>query len=84
MIETAISSLAVSILTQVVKKVPSIPINEGHKLAIRGLAVGLSLVSTIILAWLSGQLNIDNLQPIIGQTVVTYIGSVLAYYGFVK
>lgn len=84
MIETVVSSVLVSLVTQVIKKAPAVPVYEGQKLALRGVAIGLSLVSTLILAWLTGQLSVEYLMPILNQTIITYFGSVLAYYGLIR
>lgn len=82
--ESFISGAIVTLLTQTIKKVPYIPINEGNKLALRGVAVILSAVSTIVMAWLAGGLELQNTLPIVAQTIYTYINSVVVYYGLVR
>lgn len=82
--ESFISGTIVTLLTQVIKKVPFIPVNEGNKLAIRGVAVALSVVSTLVMAWSVDGLALQNAVPIVAQSVYTYINSVVVYYGLVR
>jgi len=82
--ESFISGTIVTLLTQVIKKVPFIPVSEGNKLAVRGVAVALSVVSTLVMAWSIDGLALQNAVPIVTQSIYTYFNSVVVYYGFVR
>jgi len=57
-----LGSVGVFISTEIVKYIKVIPINEGQKSRVRSLAAGLSVLSTVLMTALSGNLDPKDVQ----------------------
>lgn len=63
-------SVGVYLSTEIVKYIKVIPINEGQKLRIRSLAAGLSMLATVIMAVMSGNIDPRDVQNLLIQIVM--------------
>ena len=82
--ENAISGLVVTLLTQVAKNSPSIPVGKFEKGKVRALVVGLSLISAVATAYIDGTLLTGGVLNVVGDTIANWIFSIITYYGLVK
>lgn len=57
-------SIGVWLSTELVKKIPAIPVNDGQKLRIRAVALALSAVATAVIAWTNDSLRPENIQDV--------------------
>lgn len=57
-------SIGVWLSTELVKKIPAIPVNDGQKARIRATALALSAVATALVAWTNDSLRPENVQDV--------------------
>lgn len=74
----------VAILTQVAKKMPVVPINEGNTYLLRALAALLSVAGVVLVHYSNGTFAHVDWANIGLESVVTYFMSYLAYAGVIK
>lgn len=79
-----IQPIVISLVTEVLKKLPFVPLNEKNKLAIQGVTVALSVGAVIGQAYLAGALADASTVDIISASISNYLLAVLAYHGFIK
>ena len=57
-------SIGVWLSTELVKKIPAIPVNDGQKVRIRATALALSAIVTAVVAWTNDSLRPENVQDV--------------------
>lgn len=77
-----IDALIVAVLTQMSKRLPTLKGASVTK--IRMFAGALSIISTVALAYSTGNLADASTASLVQDTLITYFGSVLAYHGLIK
>lgn len=58
-------SIGVWLSTELVKKIPAIPVSDGQKVRIRAVALTLSAVATAVIAWTNDSLRPENVQDVL-------------------
>lgn len=90
-----ISGIIIAGITEGAKRIPQIPLSAGQTRRIQAVGIGLSIVSTLIAAYLNGDLNtavqaegfqqnIIVIVTLLGFSISTWFTSVLAYHGLIK
>jgi hypothetical protein len=65
------SSVAVAIITQLLKQHPTFPLEEGQKLRIRAFATLLSACSVVLLGVAQGSLSAADVQNVLAALITT-------------
>ena len=76
---TFFAPIVLSLITQGVKKVEMIPINAGQKARIRTFVGVGAFILALTEAYLNGTLSSSPLLPILGDTIVNYVGASVTY-----
>lgn len=79
-----INGFAISLITELAKRVQSFPISPEQVGRIRIFSGALSVISTILVAYLNGRLADASVVQIVYSSAATYLISVLSYHGFIK
>lgn len=58
-------SVGVWLSTELVKKIPAIPVSDGQKVRIRAVALALSAIATAVIAWTNDSLRPENVQDVL-------------------
>jgi hypothetical protein len=84
--EQVISGFVVSLLTEVCKRVPSIPLNAQSTNIIRAVSALLSILSQVgmVMVQSGGDLSAVNWGNVGIASLITYIYSIVSYHGVVK
>lgn len=81
---TAISGVIVTLITEGLKKIPGIPVNDGEKAKIRTIVVILSLVCGVVVSYLDGSLATSGAVAPLVDSVTSWIYSTVFYHGAVR
>jgi hypothetical protein len=82
--EQIIAGVVISLITEIAKRVQSVPLNADQTNKVRAVVGGLSLIASLGMAYTQGGLATSNALPIISTAVGNYIFSILAYHGLIR